>query len=153
MVAKLISITNELRQPLAFRGYLCNMRRGMALLLLFVLCHQLVLKLGVVAWYQVNKDYIAKNLCENRNKPELNCCGKCYLRKQLKKVDGHENPVKNAVLSIEKMDALACILPPTINYDYSHPELKTSSIKTPVLQDLYQHPVSFSIFHPPSVAA
>jgi len=34
--------------------------------------------------YAVNKDYIAKNLCINRDKPQ-NCCeGKCYLEKQLK---------------------------------------------------------------------
>jgi len=34
--------------------------------------------------YAVNKDYIAKNLCINRDKPQ-NCCeGKCYLEKQIK---------------------------------------------------------------------
>jgi hypothetical protein len=38
-----------------------------------------------VGWYQVNKEYIAANLCINRDKPELNCCGKCYLKKQFSK--------------------------------------------------------------------
>jgi hypothetical protein len=33
--------------------------------------------------YQVNKDYISKNLCENKDKPMMHCNGKCHLRKQL----------------------------------------------------------------------
>lgn len=39
---------------------------------------------GTIAYYHVNKDYIARVLCENRDKPQLNCDGKCYLAKQLK---------------------------------------------------------------------
>jgi len=35
--------------------------------------------------YAVNKNYIAKNLCENRSKPKMNCNGKCHLKKQLQK--------------------------------------------------------------------
>lgn len=34
--------------------------------------------------YQLNKDYIAANLCENRAKPELKCHGKCQLMKKMK---------------------------------------------------------------------
>ena len=33
--------------------------------------------------YEVRKDYIAKALCVNRDKPKLNCNGKCYLAKKL----------------------------------------------------------------------
>ena len=39
---------------------------------------------GTIAYYHANKDYIARVLCENRDKPQLNCDGKCYLAKQLK---------------------------------------------------------------------
>ncbi|AUD01158.1 hypothetical protein [Spirosoma pollinicola] len=39
---------------------------------------------GTIAYYHVNKDYIARVLCENRDKPQLHCDGKCYLAKQLK---------------------------------------------------------------------
>jgi len=35
--------------------------------------------------YAVFKDYIAKNLCINKDKPKSCCQGKCYLEKQLKK--------------------------------------------------------------------
>ncbi len=40
--------------------------------------------------YHSNYDYIANVLCENRDKPYLECNGKCYLEKQLKKAN-HEN--------------------------------------------------------------
>lgn len=33
--------------------------------------------------YVINYDYISTQLCENRNKPELLCNGKCYLKKEL----------------------------------------------------------------------
>ena len=39
---------------------------------------------GTIAYYQVNKEYITRVLCENRDKPQLNCNGKCYLAKKLK---------------------------------------------------------------------
>lgn len=34
--------------------------------------------------YAANQDFIATVLCENRDMPELNCDGKCYLAKKLK---------------------------------------------------------------------
>lgn len=44
--------------------------------------------------YRLNKAYIAGNLCENRDKPEMKCEGRCYLCKKLKKEqkDNQENP-------------------------------------------------------------
>lgn len=35
--------------------------------------------------YMVNYDYIVTKLCENRDEPEMQCNGKCYLTKQLAK--------------------------------------------------------------------
>ncbi|WP_317039183.1 hypothetical protein [Siphonobacter aquaeclarae] len=57
-------------------------------LLVFVLLLAVLLPsfspLGTIAYYQLNRDYIAKVLCENRDKPQLHCDGKCYLAKKLK---------------------------------------------------------------------
>ena len=33
--------------------------------------------------YEIRRDYIVANLCENRNRPKLNCNGKCYLAKKI----------------------------------------------------------------------
>lgn len=48
----------------------------------------------LVLEYQWNKDFIARVLCVNRNKPEMKCEGKCYLCKKLKADAGkdRDNP-------------------------------------------------------------
>jgi len=46
-----------------------------------------------VIHYLLNKDYIAKNLCVNRDKPKSCCKGKCHMIKQLQKAN--QNPEKN----------------------------------------------------------
>lgn len=33
--------------------------------------------------YELRKDYIVSTLCENRNRPQLKCNGKCYLAKRI----------------------------------------------------------------------
>lgn len=34
--------------------------------------------------YVVNYQYISEVLCENKDKPQMSCSGKCYLKKQVK---------------------------------------------------------------------
>ncbi len=45
--------------------------------------------------YALNKDYIAKNLCINRDKPKSCCQGKCHLKKQLAKSDESSDTAKS----------------------------------------------------------
>jgi hypothetical protein len=33
--------------------------------------------------FEIRRDYIVANLCENRSRPQLNCNGKCYLAKRI----------------------------------------------------------------------
>ena len=33
--------------------------------------------------FEIRRDYIVANLCENRDRPMLNCNGKCYLAKKI----------------------------------------------------------------------
>jgi hypothetical protein len=41
--------------------------------------------------YVVNYDYIVNVLCENKDKPEMQCNGKCHLSKELAKEAGAED--------------------------------------------------------------
>ncbi|WPQ62907.1 hypothetical protein SIO70_31585 [Chitinophaga sancti] len=41
--------------------------------------------------YKVNQDYIASVLCENKDKPEMHCNGKCQLKKQLERDQQQQN--------------------------------------------------------------
>ena len=42
--------------------------------------------------YVVNYKHISQDLCINKDKPWMHCHGKCYLKKEIKKVMGDENP-------------------------------------------------------------
>ena len=41
--------------------------------------------------YWVNYKYIAKELCEKQDKPEIECNGKCHLKKELAKASSEES--------------------------------------------------------------
>lgn len=56
----------------------------------------------LVANYQIQKQQIAKTLCENRNNPSKGCQGKCFLKKQLKKAEQAEKSLPGSVK--EKME-------------------------------------------------
>lgn len=108
-----------------------------------------MVRLGIVAWYELNKDYVAKTLCENRDKPQMKCCGKCYLRKQLKKTEEGSDNSKQLPTKINKTEPAvffaATIVRPNL---YLLPEAR-------IFHDHYKAPIGYdpvsSIFHPPSV--
>ncbi|GAB3943795.1 hypothetical protein GCM10028805_10540 [Spirosoma harenae] len=60
------------------------MRNALIYILLVATLLPTVSQWGIIAYYHANKDYIARVLCQNRDKPELHCDGQCYLAKQLK---------------------------------------------------------------------
>lgn len=57
----------------------------------------LVKPLWPLGEYIINYDYIVTNLCENKNRPELDCDGKCYLSKLLAEENGQkeDNPFES----------------------------------------------------------
>ena len=58
--------------------------------------------LGQVAYYELNIDYIVETYCVNKDKPELQCNGKCHLAKQLQLNDnlnsGEESSNRIAII-------------------------------------------------------
>ena len=65
-------------------------RRVISLSLLAVFLLHTLSKVFVHAEYLLHRDFIAKNLCENRDDARLHCNGQCHLRKQLEKQDEKE---------------------------------------------------------------
>ncbi|MFZ4545431.1 MAG: hypothetical protein ACOYOA_15365, partial [Saprospiraceae bacterium] len=61
------------------------MLRFVIFTLLFAIILQVCGRSWIVVYYECNKDYIAKNLCENRDRPDLKCHGKCKLMKLMEK--------------------------------------------------------------------
>ena len=67
--------------------------------------------------YLINYDYIANELCENKDKPLLGCNGKCYLEKQVKKqlhLDDNQKEQTPPKVDFEKFITLK-----TKKFDYS----------------------------------
>jgi hypothetical protein len=70
--------------------------------LLLVLTAYLIIPVLPIIDYLLHKDYIAMNLCINKNKPKSCCKGKCYLVKQLKKTSANtEGDSKNTEKRIQ----------------------------------------------------
>lgn len=60
--------------------------RFIALLLLALVSIKTLMVPFVYLDFELRKDYIVQNLCENRFKPQLHCNGQCYLAKTLAKI-------------------------------------------------------------------
>ncbi len=57
--------------------------------------------------FKCNQRYIASTLCENKQKPALECDGKCYLKKQIKKQQESED----SPLSLKKVQFFDFFIP------------------------------------------
>jgi len=61
-------------------------------------------KLAIAVSFQLNKEYIAATLCENRARPGMNCKGKCHLAKEMKQEKERESKTHNQIT--EKYEVL-----------------------------------------------
>ncbi len=71
------------------------------IVLIIVLNIPIFSNVGILMYYQANKEYIAKVLCVNKNRPSLHCDGKCYLAQKLKAAEEREQ--KQTAERLEKM--------------------------------------------------
>jgi hypothetical protein len=117
-----------------------------ALFLLLAFLASTFSKAVIVADFYVNQDYIAKNLCENRDQPMKHCCGRCLLRKRLAREDNQEknNPERRMDGNQEVLffcEAAQGLTPPTFSdIPLSYALYRA---KAPVDQ-------AWDIFHPPA---
>lgn len=94
--------------------------------------------------YNLNKEYIASVLCENRNKPELACNGKCYLNKKLA-----QSQEKNHNHSVPQIDLSKY---PVTTISYVVNTLKEIEIANKSqFYNVTKHPQKYtsSVFRPP----
>ncbi|RFZ83336.1 hypothetical protein DYU05_14470 [Mucilaginibacter terrenus] len=67
------------------------LQRITAYLLIFSLVTVNFTRLFIYAGFELNRNYIAEKLCENRDKPWMNCNGKCYFMKKIKQAEQNKN--------------------------------------------------------------
>ena len=84
-----------------------------------------------VVHFYINQTEITDKLCENKDKPELNCNGHCYLKKELTKqnkinTEQDNSEIRlfviwpNAFTPIQEIAVFSCSLKKTNNSHYSN---------------------------------
>lgn len=98
--------------------------------------------------YIINYDYIAKELCENKAKPEMHCNGKCHLMKELAKAAEEQKQESDRKSAQQNAEVLFC----EVLNDFSFsPSVVIPAIKNETAyRNLYSHNTAVSIFHPPA---
>ena len=99
----------------------------------------------IVGQFIVNQDLIAEELCENKDKPEMECNGKCYLKKELEKDEerktDEKSPLKVEVLMV--LDTKVVEVDSPIEFQIEQTE--TSDYTTGRLLSGF----NMDVFHPP----
>ncbi|WP_309333695.1 hypothetical protein [Mucilaginibacter sp.] len=65
-------------------------KRLTSIVLLIALIASSFQRYMVYAGFELNHDYIAKNLCINRNRPWMHCNGKCYFMRKIAEAQENE---------------------------------------------------------------
>jgi len=121
------------------------LKRAIAIILFVAVLVQAFSQVVIVASFFANQDFIAKNLCENRDKPQMHCNGKCCLKKKMEKNAQNESSqsgkkyqqVLNIFCSTNKIEAPSIQIMLTRAKYFNHDETMISS---------FHH----SVFHPPA---
>lgn len=121
-------------------------KRFLALLLIVLIISANFTRLFIYAGYKANQKYIAEKLCENRDKPWLNCHGRCYLMKKVKQAEEKERSTEREIQKSLFQDAVV-----TTDFAFSfHAELLQQINSRYAL--MHPKQVAFALFHPPQVA-
>ena len=101
--------------------------------------------------YELRKDYIIKNYCVNKSRPEMHCDGKCYLAKQIQKAEQEDekqatNNFISKLLSLEVVQKK-----PLFSNYFPAKSFREKSIQNFQYKNRISHLHAFSFFHPPQV--
>jgi len=99
--------------------------------------------------YEINKEYISKNLCINKSRPKLHCNGKCQLMKKLAEEEKQNSSNNNNQGKVKFQDIV--FLHSMRLFELKKPTENRSNPPTQIYPGKYESPVS-SIFHPPSLS-
>ena len=104
---------------------------------------------GTIAYYQINKEYITKVLCENRDKPQLHCDGHCFLAKKLKAQQEKED--RQTGERVQNLPNVQLFASPLATFEFlSTPLLPHQQLTFSYHLATYQAPLSITV--PPPCA-
>lgn len=105
-------------------------------------------KLGVLTYFQINRDYIAEVLCINKDEPEMACHGQCFLKNKLDLADDPA-PAENTVPPTKQSVDFPVFLT-SENVHTSRPFVQTEVNYSPYRYNT-SSPHYVAPFHPPKV--
>ncbi len=103
--------------------------------------------------YYTNYDYIAEELCKNRDKPFLECKGVCFLNTMIEDLDTQPSEEKSKLVVLLNMNEY-----PVSTLDFfqfeSQDHKNLNGLSPPMFNTyLMSSEYCFSIFHPPKLTA
>jgi hypothetical protein len=99
--------------------------------------------------FEIRREYIVANLCENRTRPQLHCDGKCYLAKRIASLDEQEKRQAEKNYMARLLDH---VMDQRINFSFAQRTVSYAITAIPLFT--YTSPFSprvavDEIFHPP----
>lgn len=119
--------------------------RPISILLLFSLVTANCANLLVFLGFEMNQKYIIRELCVNKNKPQLQCNGKCYLMNKLKQAQDKEQKQERQTQTTQVQDALI-----TVPLNFKQFALAEIKHLFPYSTGMPRS-IKNSIFHPPQL--
>lgn len=123
-------------------------KKAIAFILLLVFTMQTFYASGFTLWFYANRKAIAKEHCINKNRPELKCDGKCFLRMKMKEAGHHQD--ENAPLQVKQLLDGSPYTLFNSNIDFKVPDTRIAHIAAYTAGYQYLH--SNSLFRPPLAA-
>lgn len=104
-------------------------------------------QLVILINFKINQAYIASVLCENKDKPEMKCNGKCHLNKQLKANEQQQQQLPPQV----KLKEQLLFLQDAFQFKHMNCDVRLQSGPLPEAKCLLQGYLR-GVFQPPETA-
>ena len=125
------------------------MKKIVAIVCALLIAWPVAIKVYVIATWQLNRDYIAQNLCENRNDAASTCEGHCQLVKQLGETEQENKPFL-PFAGLEKLN-LSVFYITDANKTFFQNQFCKSPLHSEGQAPRVEDGISLSVFHPPEV--
>jgi hypothetical protein len=120
-------------------------KRFVAIGFIFLLSAQCIFKLGIITYFQANRDYIAEVLCINKEKPITLCHGQCFLDRNLALAD-EETPQQTPASGKVKIETSIFL---GVIVDIHLSKTVADIDQNPSPETLYSFTSGKTLFHPP----
>lgn len=143
-----IHLLNRIILIRIFAQYLTSTMRVLFSILLFAsFAIRPAVQISTVLYYQLNIDTIIQKYCVNKERPSLNCNGKCYLMSQMKAKTQSSSTTPNSIIITEAFIPLF-FQENNLKIENTHP-LVTEITKNWQLKHFQLQTISKEIDHPP----